>query len=328
MERRTFVQQGNRWALKEASGKIIKRFGTIDAYPLLSVLVVKENNRYGLINKNGEWAVPCSYVFVDQRFRRRHDDTRPYDVLLLTDQEGKSWLADKNGIIVTSRGYDCIGTSRYDTDRYSSDDSNGFIELADEQPDPSASSEQPICFSGLFDLEHIREVIPPDFSPGAPDIDEIYGIYSSGIPIRHNDNGVMRCKLIDADGNDLIPFDEGFSAMGIPPEKNSKEYLFPAQKDGKWGYINIYGVEKIPFQYDYAEPFRDGYAVVGAADSTQMSYRFAIIGHHNELIVPYIFCSNPDFRIDQGKLFATGKDYKGEQLEVVVDSINLKYFRC
>ena len=43
---------------------------------------------------------------------------------------------------------------------------------------------------------------------------------------------------------------------------NEGEYLIPAYKDGYFGYINVFGVVKIPFRYDWAEQFENGRAKV------------------------------------------------------------------
>ena len=41
------------------------------------------------------------------------------------------------------------------------------------------------------------------------------------------------------------------------------EGFLPVKKDGKWGYIDIRNNVAIPFEYDYASPYAEGYAVVG-----------------------------------------------------------------
>ena len=58
---RSFKKIGNSWILKDRTGKVIKQFGNTDAFPLLSVLVVKQNGLFGLIGLNGEMVLPCEY---------------------------------------------------------------------------------------------------------------------------------------------------------------------------------------------------------------------------------------------------------------------------
>lgn len=50
---------------------------------------------------------------------------------------------------------------------------------------------------------------------------------------------------------------------------------------GKYGYINRQGETVIPFQYDYATSFKDGYAVV------QKKNKYAVIDKNNKIVVPY-----------------------------------------
>ena len=45
--------------------------------------------------------------------------------------------------------------------------------------------------------------------------------------------------------------------------------LAPVKQNGKWGYINTDGETVIPFQYDIAGLFNEGYAIVGALVSTE-----------------------------------------------------------
>ena len=291
--KRIFVNQQDKWVLKEANGQIVKRLGSIDAYTLLDVLVVKQGNSYGLINKNGEWAVPCEYERPDQYYHPYHDREHPYEAIFLFDKHKKSWLADKNGVIVTSRGYDFIGVGSYDHDRFCGDAWNHLIEIGEYRPNPLNPNIQD-TYTGLFDFKNMREVIPPDYTPGVPDINEIdHGIYSSGIPVLSKENGVLHCKLIDIQGRTLIPFEAGFTMISVPPHIEDKEYLFSAYKNGKWGYINIYGVVKIPCKYDYAGEFTYKYAVVGFLAEDMYTVRYGVIDHHNNVVVPFKFTQKP-----------------------------------
>ena len=45
--------------------------------------------------------------------------------------------------------------------------------------------------------------------------------------------------------------------------------LAAVKKDGKWGYINTDNEVVVPFQYDLAGEFNEGYAIVGVLTDTQ-----------------------------------------------------------
>ena len=274
--KRAFVRCGKKWSIQKAGGKVVMSLGVIDAEPLLDVLVVKQNNLYGLMNKNGEMVQPCQYAHISQPFYGYYDDRHPHEVLLLMTQDERYLLTDKNGQIITSQSYNQIGIADPSTDRRSCMTWNGMIELYDCDKNGHHGK------SGLFDMIHVREVLPAIYEPGVPDICQLGGIHAKGIPVFDKSEGETRCKLIDAEGRDLIPFEEGFSFIGVP--KDGDEYLIPAKRGGKWGYINRYGSVKIKFHYDCALDFTNGKAVIGFITDGIMKY--GVIGHHDQLIVP------------------------------------------
>jgi len=85
------------------------------------------------------------------------------------------------------------------------------------------------------------------------------------------------CCVIDENGNEIIPGSMRLSDIGKLPYDES-EYLIPACCDGKWGYINMELVEKIPFKYDSAGDFDNGIARV----ETRGNYFY--IDHHGRFV--------------------------------------------
>lgn len=65
--------------------------------------------------------------------------------------------------------------------------------------------------------------------------------------------------LVDRQGKETMRLE--YDSINYEPF-NEGEYLIPAYKDGYFGYINVYGVVKIPFRYDWAEQFENGRAKV------------------------------------------------------------------
>lgn len=276
---RHFEKKGNSWIIRKANGQKVASLGELDAYPLLSVLVVKQDELYGLINLQGELVQPIVYQQIRQPFGPIGDshDKERHEVLLLQTQDNRYWLADKDGKIVTSRSYSTIGVSSYWRD--SDETWNGFVETVD------GGTDRHNVKTGLFDMVHVREVLPPDYAPGSPDLESLRGIYATGIPVYDNSTGSMRCMLIDVTGKVLISFEEGFSSIGVPSE-DEEEYLIEAERDGKMGYINIHGTVKIPFRYDAAAPFEKGMAVVGFVSKNGADFEYGVIDHHGKWIVP------------------------------------------
>lgn len=296
-----FKKNGESWRILDRRGRVVKSLGTIDAYPLLSVLVVKQNGLYGLIGMSGEIVQPCVYRNICQPFKTIGGNL--HEVLELTDLDDRLWLADKNGNIVTSRSYREIATGSYTHDLHVLHTWNGFADLFDYDDQYKHQK------NGLFDMVNVREILPAIYEPGVPDFGDTMGIYSIGIPVFHREDGEMHCKLINAQGEDLIPFAKGFTSIGMPQRD---EYLIEAERNGKWGYINIDGVEKIPFKYDYAGSFTDGYAIVGFKDTDGTGPHYGVIAHHNQIIIPFMFRFPPKLEISEDAVLAVGdnKDFQ------------------
>lgn len=101
MSKNKFVQNDSKWMLLDKTGKVLINYGNINAFTLLSVLVVNENGLFGLINLDGEFIQPCEYLSITQPFHNRGNENEKHEVLLLQDQKEKYWLCDKIGNIVT-----------------------------------------------------------------------------------------------------------------------------------------------------------------------------------------------------------------------------------
>src|SRR5690606_29466153 len=66
--------------------------------------------------------------------------------------------------------------------------------------------------------------------------------------------------------------------------------LYPFRQDGKWGYIDDTGLERIKAEFDYAEPFVSGQAQVGKDG------RSGTINKMGKSVIPFIFDDVLDFR--------------------------------
>lgn len=298
-----FVQIDTKWMLLDKTGKAVKNFGNIKASTLLSVLVINKDGLYGLINLDGDFIQPCEYLSITQPFHSRGNENDKHEVLLLQDQKNKYWLSDKHGNIVTSRGYSEIGIGYSHYYHFSHETYNGMIDLYDRIYPLSLTKTE--SYHGLFDMVNIHEVVPAIYYPGPPDIIPFDGIYAGGIPIHDESNGTMRCKMVDVNGDDIIPFEEGYTDIGKVPW-SVDGYLFYAQKNKKYGYINIDGVVKIPFKYDVAEDFHSGFAIVGYGDPNQCygnGLLYGVIDQHDRLVIPIMFSCILRVHIIDSKVF-------------------------
>ncbi len=85
-----------------------------------------------------------------------------------------------------------------------------------------------------------------------------------------------------------------------PQYEDAQEFsegLAAVKKDGKWGYINEQGKVVVPFQYDVAYIFNEGYAVVGTIEhgATRETEEWVdeangVPGHYEPVTVTYDAC--------------------------------------
>lgn len=99
-----------------------------------------------------------------------------------------------------------------------------------------------------------------------------------------------KCVLVDRQGRETMKLE--YESVIYEPF-NEGEYLIPAYKDGYFGYINVFGVVKIPFRYDWAEQFENGRAKVrylakqdetDLYDYTKGRMNTVYIDHHGNVI--------------------------------------------
>ena len=142
--------------------------------------------------------------------------------------------------------------------------------------------------------------------------------------------------LIDAHSGDVvIPFDyEGLS--------DYSEDLVAAQKNRKYGYINLKNEMVLPFQYDDAERFSEGLALVGkitGSTYTNMGLTpvvtYGFINKSGKLVIPYKFkrmlanfrcvfseglCPYGVYKGPGGNIFANTFGYINTKGEIVIEA--------
>jgi hypothetical protein len=83
-------------------------------------------------------------------------------------------------------------------------------------------------------------------------------------------------------------YDANNGVFTIPPKYDDALYfeegLAPVKLNDKWGYINEQGATVIPFKFDYANIFTDGYATVGKAGGKD--YIYGLINKAGVLVIP------------------------------------------
>lgn len=281
-----FVNLKGEWLLIDKSENVIQNFGKMEATPLLSLLVVYEDGKCGAINKSGEYIIPVKYQYISTPLRGTRTT---FPIFKLTDFDGQITLADSYGKTLTSRKYGGqVGTVSVMNDTFSNECLNGLIDLRDKETLHSIV---------MFDCHSQKEL--NEYVPGqeVSDLDEVLRL-GGKVFLLHYDG---KKQLMDRSGKIIVPFESDYQDFGEVLLGNY-EYLFPAKKNGKWGYLNEFGKEKIKCKYDIANSFVRGLAIVGYIDRKTAEHQLGIIDHHDKIIMPFAYTEIKDYGY-KGNLF-------------------------
>ena len=205
-------------------------------------IVFENNNQYGLIDNNGNIIT-----------RKLYDAISLFeDAVAEVILQNKAGLIKNNGEVLLDCIYDAI----------SNFDNNGLARILIDKKE------------GLFSSKGFW-VIEPCFSCIYPCYDQLYIVCKDGkredypsISILYSSSFKMGCEYEDFDFNH---------------QNNiySTEYSISIYK-GKWGVIDMNGVEIIPFLYNEFFPFKDGITVA------QKGEKWGALNNRGEIIVPFI----------------------------------------
>lgn len=208
-----------------------------------SLLHVKFDNKYGLINLDGKEITPCKYVNLTL--------FTEYEYLFKTELDNKFGLINFDGKEIIPCKYDDLTTVTYeeiyddiifyknyglDVIKSKSNNKYGLIRINTEQLDSEG-----------FTIVGGKEILPCIFDK-----------------LETNDWGMVKVQrdnlwsYYTIDGTKVTEFYED-----IKYYYDMDNPMFAAKLNGKWGYINKTGDSLIPFVLDYAgKPHEDGTASV------------------------------------------------------------------
>jgi len=282
----SFAKKDGTWVLLDKKEQVLKSFDIPQASPCLSVLVIEQDGKTGAMNKDGEMAIPTVYQSIELLSDK-------YEILVLRTFDDHTQLADRWGRVVTTRLYGpYIGTSSPYMWWYHNDPFGGLINLNDEQYKSIV----------MFDCERLKELNAYEPGQSVSNLLDVFRRDSRSF-IAYKDG---KTQLIDRDGRIVVPYDKGYQDFG-PFPYDCEDYLIPALKDGKWGYVSDCGVEKIKCSYDIAEAFCKGLAVAGYIDNNTRQIRIGLIDRHGRVAVPFDFVEISSWGTKDGVLFVMGQ---------------------
>jgi len=148
------------------------------------------------------------------------------------EEDGKVGFIDKTGKVVVPLEYD--GANDFE---------NGYARVGKADGDGMKA--------GVVDAAG-KVVVPTEY--------DAVTILDGGFAVGNRDSaGKMKIGLVNAAGEKVT--DLVYDSIGAPGGG-----LLRVSKDGKAGFVDWSGKEVVPFRYDSANSFRDGYALVGNKD--------------------------------------------------------------
>lgn len=271
----------------DKSGHRISDAAYDDAYPFASgYAVVEINGNLGIINRLGEWVADPEYgdlgEFSEGKFYAEKngrygyldedgevalpflfDDANDFQTgVAVVDSSGLRGLIDSTGMLIAHFDYDWIeGFVDHETpSRFRINDRFGLM-LNSGEIVTDTLYEMMSPFSEGFILAAMNEKYGFMNASGDTAIAFTYDFSDRALEESYFQNGYAKVfqkdkvGVIDTTGKKVFPaiFEDVGTFMG---------QLIPIKKRGEWGYADLKVDLAIPYQFDYADNFRDSVAIV------------------------------------------------------------------
>ena len=212
---------------------------------------VKKEGKWGYIDKSNNVIIPFIYSEVEDFHN---------GLALVTDNDGNKGCIDTTGKVVVpysdTEGIEYLGDGFYkcaNNSKVNLINKSGIIGVYDT----SWNSSGVVYKDGLFFVGKNKKCGIVDAS-GKEIIPCIY----KEINYCENSHSIMKAK--DENGKTMFFNRKGLSIIPSSGKYESlKENIVKYKIDNKFGYISVSGDEIAPCIYDYANEFKDGYAIVG-----------------------------------------------------------------
>lgn len=261
-----WVRKNGLWGRIDHQGNILTPFQFQGHHPVKAVLVVEADGRFGAIDTQGRLVVPFEYDSIEEQKLWKHGyacwSNQDFEgkSIALANREKEFWLLDSYGRLRYDEPFTSMFCQvRCDTFPCHNRDfcyreKRLFVQ---KRKDPSKPVDIRNSLMGIYDVE-LEDFVAPCIYDRIAFKDPVFFFdYSYPYCVALRDGKEV---LLDMQGKETMPllYDE----ITYSPDYLEEEYLFPARKDGLWGYINAKGLVKIPFRYRKAGPFENGIAEV------------------------------------------------------------------
>lgn len=271
-----------------ADGEIVAYFDSLSNYSPDGLIVVRANGKYGAIDRNGQFVIPCEYTEITEH--------REGEITYLGVKDGFYYLIDKNGDLILTFTPDaavCDGVYNYIGDGL-------FLVYQNDK------NERYRRYYGVAN-NNGEVIIPAKYASiyiMASGDEDIHLLCLTSAETYNQSYGA-----IDSNGNIVIPFE--YSNIG-----GFREGLARTLKDGKYGFLNKQGEVAIPFVYDWAYNFSEG--LVGVSKDGY----YGFIDKEGKTVIPFEYLGVSEFYNGMAWVYKDSYDegfYINKENQVVTD---------
>ena len=300
---RCFAKRDETVYLVNGKSETANPFGLNGAHVIKFFMVFESDGLYGLVNTSGEITLPAEYSKIEllniwisndfqtyNRYKKLHLQS-----FIQARKDNDCHLVNDIGRMVSTTSYHdeihpCSVWSGMESYTYC------YPEMITPYYDRNDKSFR----YGLVNIVTKEELLPTIYASVSQKMRGVFAVKNTdGFWSLYNPNK-RRFMFGFAEGWTEICLEKEVGVYsflkGDVDEHAMKEYLFPAKRGGKWGYMNIYGVEKIKCSYTSAGFFNDGVAIVEQTDETKPGYqkrRHFLIDHHGNSIKYFLEEGSP-----------------------------------
>jgi hypothetical protein len=282
--------QEGRFALADPAGKLLSGFDFDQIFPERSGLfLVDLEGKYGMIDTAGKRIVPTEYDLV----RNLRDHQGNATDLIEVRQDELLGLYDRCGNRISPPVYSRIDAFHYGFAVVQRDFRFGLIDLEGREVVAAAYDNMHAVHEGraaamvkgrwgFVDLQG-QEVIPFRYSAVHEE-----GFFQGRAAVLYRDEWIF----IDRQGQENLQMKGPYGNLGVLSDGLISACLVDEYRQILYGYLDHKGNQVIPFQFDLADAFSDGFAVVGKRSSLRNSVirklRYGVIDRKGKLILPLV----------------------------------------
>ncbi len=267
------------------------------------MLTTASGTRYGYIDGTGRTAIPPSYAYAEPFTSGGWASASRGSAFVLLDRSGKEWFEADNNAYVNGHDGNAIVVRQ--------DDRSYLLHAG--KPAPILETEDELGVPSEGRIRFAERAEDGEYVYGYRDYDGVIVIpaifvqaedYREGRAVVRTVDG--RYSLLDREGQSVAVFPEDARYVNGYAEGTA---VYQSSSSSRYGYLDEDGKRLIEAQYQYAEPFKNGLAIVSMLDESFSGTLSGVIDREGNVVIPFAYSSL--YRLGNG-WYALGATREGE----------------